>query len=464
VDDGTLSYVESPDASGSDAVTPYVVVAMECRRPLALPGRLSLVDTDEVLLGRGSERSHVRMISEGKRHLSVYIPDAWMSSMHVWLRRAVSGWLVEDKGSKNGTFLNGVRVGSEQLLRDGDLIEAGSTLILFRDPQPPLNAPGRDVVLTGAVADPAGFSTLSIPLGVELDAAARIAATDVPVLVQGETGTGKELIAAALHQLSGRKGRFVDVNCGALPDNLVESELFGYRKGAFSGADEDREGLVRRADGGTLFLDEVAELPESSQVALLRVLQQQSVRPVGGSEPVAVDVRVVAATHQDLAARVDAGLFREDLYARLAGHVIALPPLRHRREDTGLLVAALLARVAPDRADSLRFDRTAARALFLYEWPRNVRELEHALRSALALTEGRDISVDHLPRRVRECLDGSEGKNTGEHVDPTYKRLLALLERHSGNISAVARDMNTSRSQVRRLVKRYRLDLESFRS
>lgn len=463
MDDGsTLSYVESADTGVTDAVTPCLVIAMECRRPLALPSRLSLVGVQEVLLGRGAERSHVRLRNEGNRHLSVFVPDAWMSSMHVWLRGEAGGWVCQDKGSKNGTFLNGVKIDSAPL-RDGDLIEAGSTLFLFRDPDPPQRKGRREVVLAEGDGLPAGFRTLSIGLGAELEAVAKVANAPVPVLIQGETGTGKELVAEALHGLSGRSGRFVDVNCGALPDNLVESELFGHRKGAFSGADRDHEGLIRQAHGGTLFLDEVAELPTTSQVALLRVLQQRVVRPVGGGDAVEVDVRVVAATHQDLPARVDAGLFREDLYARLAGHVVSLPPLRRRREDTGLLVSALLRRVAGERADSLRFDRAAARALFLHDWPRNVRELEHALASAVALIEGDDITPAELPALVREALEDSEGRGTGELEDKAYRRLVELLQQHEGNISAVARAMNTSRSQVRRLVKRYRLDLESFR-
>jgi transcriptional regulator with PAS, ATPase and Fis domain len=177
----------------------------------------------------------------------------------------------------------------------------------------------------------------------------RIAPSSVPLLVRGETGTGKELMARAIHEASERRGAFVPVNCGALPRDLLESELFGHRRGAFTGASGDRSGLVRRAHRGTLFLDEIAELPPDSQVALLRVLQEGEVRPVGACEEITVDVRIVAATHQDLRERIASGRFREDLYARIAGFEITMPPLRERREDLGMLIATLLVPSPRDR-------------------------------------------------------------------------------------------------------------------
>jgi DNA-binding NtrC family response regulator len=290
----------------------------------------------------------------------------------------------------------------------------------------------------------------------------RIAGANVPVLIRGETGTGKELIARTVHERSGRRGALVGVNCGALPRSLIESELFGCRKGAFTGATEDRAGLVRAAEGGTLFLDEIAELAESSQVALLRTLQESEVLPVGGNRTIRVDVRVIAATHQDLAARVQQGKFRQDLYARLAGFQIELPALRERREDLGLLIGHILRRAAGKRAGSIRFHRAAARALFLHHWPLNVRELEHALTSALALAGGDGIAADHLPVLTRERLDQVHEARALD--GPTQRaELIRLFTKHRGNLSAVARELGKARMQIRRLIRRYDIDLGSFR-
>jgi DNA-binding NtrC family response regulator len=250
----------------------------------------------------------------------------------------------------------------------------------------------------------------------------------------------------------------VPVNCGAIVRTLIESELFGTRKGAFSGATEERTGLVRSADGGTLFLDEIAELPEPSQVALLRVLQERAVMPVGGTRAVPIDLRVVAATHQDLAARVANGQFRADLHARLAGHVTRLPRLRDRVEDIGLLVAELLPRLAGERAGRITFARAAGRALLTYDWPYNVRELEQALNTALAITPDNEIGLAHLPERVRESQSGE--LPTGSTPPPTAApaedekaqaergRIIAALEECDGNQTKAARVLGISRATL----------------
>jgi DNA-binding NtrC family response regulator len=271
--------------------------------------------------------------------------------------------------------------------------------------------------------------------------------------VRGDSGTGKEVAASAIHRLSGRKGPFLAVNCGAIPTALVESELFGSRKGAFSGA-ENRPGLVRNADGGTLFLDEVAELPLASQVALLRVLQEGEVLPLGEGKPTNVDVRVVAATHQPLEKLLDKGLLRRDLVARLRGYELRLPPLRERREDLGLLIATLLARI---EAPARRFTRPAARALFAHAWPFNIRELEQTLRAAVAIAEGEAIDVADLRLGTFEADAPKERERPDERA-----RLVAALEKHGGNVSAVARAFATSRTQVQRMLARHALDPTDF--
>ncbi|MBZ0234462.1 MAG: sigma 54-interacting transcriptional regulator, partial [Deltaproteobacteria bacterium] len=301
----------------------------------------------------------------------------------------------------------------------------------------------------------------------------------LPALVLGETGTGKEVMARALHELSQRRGAFVAVNCGAIAGTLVESELFGHRKGAFSGALTDRPGHVRAADRGTLFLDEIAELPPAAQAALLRALQEREVVPVGDSMPVSVDFRLCAATHRDLAAMVAAGTFREDLHARLLGATIHLPPLRDRRGDLGLLVRSLLLR-QPD-GQRARFSPAAALALVEHAWPRNVRELERVLAMAVTLA-GRDpIDLPHLPELVTPSLPpaGSPARAPDDDrpgvalvaaaratppaelsPDETAlkRELVAMLDANDGNVAEVARQMGKDRTQLYRWIRRFGID------
>jgi two-component system, NtrC family, response regulator PilR len=220
-----------------------------------------------------------------------------------------------------------------------------------------------------------------------------------PVLVQGESGTGKELVARAIHDHGSRAGqRFVAVNCGAIPENLLEAEFFGYRKGAFTGANEDREGFFQAADGGTLFLDEIGDLPLAMQSKLLRVIQERSVRPVGATAESPINVRILSATHKDLAAEVAAGRFRQDLFYRLNVIQIRVPPLRERLEDLGLISTRLLTRIAQDAGVSPapRLTAGALQTLSRYAFPGNVRELENLLHRALALAGGEWIDADDL--------------------------------------------------------------------
>jgi two-component system response regulator AtoC len=225
--------------------------------------------------------------------------------------------------------------------------------------------------------------------------------------VNGESGVGKELVARAIHDRSPRKHKpFVAINCGAIPENLLESELFGHKKGAFTDASSDRRGLFEEASGGTLFLDEIGELPLLLQVKLLRVLQEETIRRLGDSKDIKVDVRVIAATHRDLAADAKAGRFREDLFYRI--HVLSLPipPLRDRREDIPVLVDHFLARNNERLGTKLRgLSSEAQRLLLEYGWPGNVRELENTIERAMVLAEGDCIELHDLPERLRQALD-----------------------------------------------------------
>jgi transcriptional regulator with PAS, ATPase and Fis domain len=299
------------------------------------------------------------------------------------------------------------------------------------------------------------------------------ATSDLSIVLTGESGTGKEILARAVHVISGRRGAFIAVNCGAIPDELIESQLFGHRKGAFSGAIDDNVGLVRAADGGTLFLDEIADLPLTLQTAFLRVLQEREVVPVGGTRPVAVNFRLLAATHRNLETLIAKHGFREDLYARISGVNVTLPPLRERREDLGLLIATLMQRngAAPDQS----FDIEAARALFRYPWPRNIRELEKVLAGALVWAKAGPVALKNLidagldPTREHDAdVDATEDAPIEERHLTDEERALrdeleALLREHKGNISQIARVKGKARMQIQRWCKRFRLDPEAFR-
>jgi DNA-binding NtrC family response regulator len=285
------------------------------------------------------------------------------------------------------------------------------------------------------------------------------------MLLVGETGTGKEVAARAIHARSGRKGELVAINCGALPATLMEAELFGHSRGAFSGAVTARLGLVRSADKGTLFLDEIGELAPTAQAALLRVLQEREVLPVGEDRPVVVDLRLVAATQRDLNAAVREGRFRPDLYARLAGHVVSLPALRDRREDIGLLIEDIRANHRP-----IRFAPAALRVLLRYDWPLNIRELEQAISTAIALAPGDVVKPEHLPAVVRSGrtrgaaeLPPAVGLELDDDDHSLRATLTDLLSRHEGNVVAVAKALGKERSQIYKWVKRVGIDLAAFR-
>jgi two-component system, NtrC family, response regulator AtoC len=256
----------------------------------------------------------------------------------------------------------------------------------------------------------------------------KIADYKTTVLISGESGVGKELVARALHTQSNRRaGKFVAINCGAIPEALLESELFGHKRGAFTDAIADRPGLFEEANGGTLFLDEVGELPLSLQVKLLRVLQESTIRRLGESKDQTVDVRIVAATHRDLTAETEAGRFREDLYYRLNVLPIRVPPLRERREDIMLLVDHFMARNNARLGTRVRgLDAEARRLLIEYGWPGNVRELENTVERAMVLSEGEELGVADLPERLRESQDPIQMQLSSDEL--SVKRTTRVIE------------------------------------
>jgi DNA-binding NtrC family response regulator len=299
---------------------------------------------------------------------------------------------------------------------------------------------------------------------------------DITVLLGGETGTGKELAARAVHYNSGRRERrFVAVDCGALPSELVESELFGHAKGAFTGAAGAKAGLFEEAEGGTLFLDEVGELPPAIQVKLLRALQEKEIRRVGENRPVQVNVRLVAATNRDLKAEVSAGRFREDLFYRLHVFPVTLPLLRERREDIPLLAAHFLEKHARAlRREIGGFAPDALRALTGYPWPGNVRELENAVERAVAVTSGQRIELRDLPPDLKGTQEGAIPPEVlatlpyREAIDLARERvsreyITTLLRELEGNVTRAAERAGMERETLHRLMKRYGIRSEDFR-
>jgi DNA-binding NtrC family response regulator len=454
---GTLSYAGDGPGIEESFDAPYIV-RLTVADQSSLPScRMSVAEVSKVLIGRGDTTHHTRSHDQEGPALHVGVQDSWMSSRHAELIKEEDGrWRLKDSGSKNGTFLNDARC-EESVLADGDLFHTGNTTFLFRSEVKRSHLEPPDVDASDLLRHPQATRTLSLPLARTMKDMARVATSSVSIILGGETGTGKEVCAHYLHETSRRAGAFVAVNCGALPANLVESELFGHRKGAFSGALRDRVGLVQASDGGTLFLDEVAELPLDAQVKLLRVLQEREVVPLGATRPIPVDLRIIAASHADLEERASAGHFRADLLARLSGVSFRLPALRERREDIGILVQELLQRTAPER--NLSFEREALWAIALYSWPRNIRELEQALAGASARAEGGIICLRNLPENVAKALHAEPPSDDEALRDELIKALRA----HKGNVSATAREMGKARVQIRRWCKRFGLDAASFR-
>ena len=306
-------------------------------------------------------------------------------------------------------------------------------------------------------------------------AVARLATQDISVLIQGESGTGKELVARALHGRGPRRSkRYVPLNCGAIPESLIDSELFGHTKGSFTGATTDRAGVFVEADGGTLFLDEIADMPMGVQARLLRVLQEGEVRAVGASGVRSVDVRVIAASHVDLQHAVEHGRFRQDLYYRLNVVVLQVPPLRERLDDLPLLAAHFLRKHGGATPPALSPD--ALETLAAYGWPGNVRELENALLHAIALHHGDVITAESLPLRAQQRVTALPVIKEDEELLPlteakrrasaSYEKsyLVRVMEKAHGSVSEGARLAGLDRTNFRRLLQRHGLDATTFKS
>jgi DNA-binding NtrC family response regulator len=378
------------------------------------------------------------------------LSDRSASRHHIEIRIDHDGLWLTDLDSTNGTTVNGVRV-ARAIIGAGSRIVLGQTTLGVRLLTQPVRIPLSSRRSFGALL---GESVAMRELYAVLE---RVAPAASSVLIEGETGTGKELIASAIHEASPRAEKpFVVVDCGALPPALFESELFGHVRGAFTGADRDRQGLMVAASGGTIFLDEIGELAPESQPKLLRALERKQVRPVGSTTPVDVEVRVIAATHRDLVEEVNRGSFREDLYFRLAVLRIVVPPLRARRDDILQLVELFVTRVAPERAGE---SAEIARELVHRTFPGNVRELRNAVEERLVLgalsQRPRDVAAADraaLPNEIYRLSYKAASERALEEFQREYVQ--RLVDRTDGNVSLAAREADMSRRYLQSLIAR----------
>jgi len=380
------------------------------------------------------------------------LEDPRISRRHARLRRRGAGWVICDLESRNGVWIDGARIEGEAALAPGAVIRVGDTLLLYGL----VAARFRGYVGLVGVGAPAARLRQSL----------RAAAPHpVSVLLTGETGTGKEVAARALHALSARGGAFVPVNCAAFTEGVLESELFGHVRGAFTGADRARDGLFQAADGGTLFLDEVGEISPALQGRLLRALETGRIRPVGASRERAVDARVVAATNRDLVEMVRDERFRADLYARLAQWTVELPPLRDRPEDLPALIHHLLVRLG---VWGRGLDIDLASALLRHPWSLNVRGLLNVLTAAMVARPrgplGVEPAVEVALRSYRARAARPGGGATPRAQAPDEAALRAALVEARGSVAGAARALGTSRQQIYRWLKQHGLALDDFRS
>jgi DNA-binding NtrC family response regulator len=421
--------------------------------------RCQLVAIDGPDRGRACRLGEAEAVIGTAADAALVLSDDRVSARHAAVRSEAARFVVRDLGSTNGTWYEGSRI-------DQVTVPAGTTLLIGRtalriEPEAqPLDLPPSQARRFGELV---GDSLAIREVFAVLE---RVAESDATLLVEGETGTGKELVARAVHEASKRRrGPFIAVDCGALPESLLESELFGHVRGAFTGAAQARSGMIVRADGGTLFLDELGRISPTVQARLLRVIEERVVRPLGGDTERAVDVRVIAASRDDVDAEVAAGRFRPDLLYRLAVVRVGLPPLRTRREDLAILVRELLRRrgFADDVPAGANLDR-----LIAHGWPGNVRELRNVIDRAIALAPGAQRFTDLVIRidpsqqaagdglAVRSDLPYAEAKALVLHE--LERRYLAdVLARTEGNLSAASRASGIDRKHLRSLARRHGL-------
>ena len=429
---------ESPSGKSQRRHAVLLLSAFGDRRELRLPPE------GAVTIGRGSATSG-----------PLFFDDRLLSREHLRIARTARGYEIEDLGSRNGTFLDGPRLERPTRLSDGALVLFGNHVGVFR-----WASDAELAALQQDAAAPFGpLPTFSPALALTYARLRKLARTEAELLLVGETGVGKEVCARGIHRASGRKGRFVAINCAALPAALVESELFGYLAGAHPTAKGAKPGLVEAAEGGTLLLDEIGDLIPELQARIFRFVQDRTFSPLGSTKLRKADVRVIAATARQ-AIGLGAGPLHGDLVARLGADPIAISPLRKRTEE-------ILSLVAHFGAGTIReIEPAAVRALCLYGWPLNVRELEKTIANVLALTVGVRLRLEHLPTVIRGALQRGAPIEAGRRDPrpaPDSAELEQLLKQHDGNVASVARALDRKWNVVWRWVVKYKLRPEKFR-
>jgi transcriptional regulator with PAS, ATPase and Fis domain len=462
----TLTAMRSSLARAEEATIPVLFLAGRAQLGAPSSPRSRLLG-DELLLGRSD--------GDGAPEPGVLrLPDPLVSGRHARLVRSETGFDLEDLDSKNGTLMLGRRLSGRVPLPPAQPFFVGSHALLWRM----ISAVELEAIEAEAARPMAPVASVSPGLALLASKLRRWAESGEEILFLGESGVGKEVYARAVHAASGRAGPFVAVNCAALPRELVESELFGYRPGAHSTARAAKPGLLERAEGGTLFLDEIGEMPQEAQAKLLRFLQDRELLPLGGTQARQLDVRVLAATNR-LVTPEQPGSLRADLLGRLGAAPVHLPPLRDRLEDLGALAAHILERAGRARAAAPpELEPPAFRALFAYRWPLNVRELEKVLSAGAALTLGtRPIALRDLPPALAAGITGTTSPSMPlpplppgvapaapprkpAAPGPSPEELAALLERHQGNVADVSRALGRQRAAVWRWIKRFGLPVE----
>ena len=441
-------------SKGGDSALPAKDLAVRWLFPVT-DGPATPLSEPRTVLGRGEDCGTV-------------LPGAEVSRHHAEIDRKGPLAILRDRGSRNGSFVNGIAV-RETPLGAGDVVRLGEWVGVVVDFS-------RATRLTFGSIAPGLFG--GPKLRAVLEPVLRAAKSDLSVVIEGETGTGKEVVARAIHAESGRQGAFLAVNCAALPQGIAEAELFGYRRGAFTGAERASLGHFRSANGGTLLLDEIADVPLALQAKILRVLEQREVLPLGDSQAVPVDIRVIAAAQGSLESAVAEKAFRADLFARIEGITVKLPALRERIEDVPYLFARLLHELSGGQPPAV--DPRLVERLCLYDWPLNVRELVTLVRRLLVVhSHEAKLKTEHLPDRMLRdrsssdppTLDSghlttqpSEPRNQAERDELDFARLIQALRSHAGNVSRAAAALGLSRQRAYRLIQaRPDVDLEELR-
>jgi len=481
--------MSSPPSGGSkkfpDLIPPTKIQYVD-RVPTLHLRRCTLTTVSQPVREHAFDKEEIRI--GAMEDNDVVLRDETVSRHHCRIIQEESGYVLVDLQSTNGTFIDKVRV-REAYLRPGCTIAVGQSQLKFNAREEAMEiVPSRKDHCGDLIGRNAKMREIYTIIE-------KIAPTATTVVIEGETGTGKEVVAQSIHKLSTRSsGPLIVFDCGAVPPNLIESELFGHEKGSFTGAVMTRQGLFEMADGGTLFLDELGEMPLDLQPKLLRALEQREVRRVGSSKSVKVDVRIIAATNRNLEDEVRAGRFRQDLYYRLSVVRLMLPALRERADDIPMLIRHFLKSQPYNRgADGTQrvtsVSPAAGEALVAYRWPGNVRELVNCMERAVSFCDGDIVQLDDLPEHLLETLGAAQTsagpetlrastaadaprppdelingnvtfKDAKERWVSSFEKdyILSLLRRHGGNISHAARDADIDRKYFRKLMKKYDIE------